>query len=149
MIQLEHNGKRLYIANWARILNIQPDTIRARRKAGWSDAACLGFEPPPRIAHRGHMVRSAMLCDKRSTEPPEPLQVVTKTIEVIDCETVGKNAKRIRRKLGVTQEQAAKDLGYPDYPKCERGERKWTEELIDRFNRVAAGWVVSNEQTND
>lgn len=144
MIELTHNGKTLSIANWSKLTNILPDTIRARRKAGWPDAACLGFEPPPRHMHNGHMVRNPCLADKRSTEPPEPLLIVTKTVEVIDGSTVGKNAKRIRRKLGVTQEQAAKDLMCPEYPKYERGERRWTEEMIERFNAVAAGWVVQD-----
>lgn len=147
MIELTHNGKRLTIGNWAKIRRIKPDTIRARKKRGYSDAVCLGYELPPRV--NTLIPHDATLAKKRSSNPPETLTVQMTVIEIIDSVAVGRNAKRIRRAAGVTQANAGKQMNVGEYDKLERGERKWTEALIDRFNAVAAGWAVSNEPTNN
>lgn len=79
------------------------------------------------------------------------LTVVTKTIELIDRKAMGKQAREIRSKAGKTLREAAQEMGttISGMDHLETGRRNWTTELIDRFNRVAAGWVVSNDQTND
>lgn len=144
MIELTYNGKTLSVGNWAKLRRIKPDTIRSRKVRGHSDAVCLGYELFPRKRREKPVPPDSTLAKKQSANPPETLVAQTVLIEVIDSIAVGKEAKRIRRAAGVTQQQAMAQMRVGEYDKLERGERQWTDALIERFNAVAAGWVVQD-----
>jgi hypothetical protein len=147
MIQLTHEGKTLSLANWARLRGLHPETVRVRKKRGWTDAQCLGFADPPRKPISNTSLFSKPLSFRKSGKPPDKLIAVTRLVEVIDSYTIAIEAKRIRRGCGVTQEQASVDMGMSKYASLENGNAKWTAELVAKFNAVAAGWVVSDETT--
>jgi hypothetical protein len=149
MMELTHEGKTLTVANWSRLRGLNPETVRVRKKRGWSDAQCLGFaDPPPRYT-LDNLKIGKPLSVKKNCNPPEELKLATRLVEVIDSLTIAIEAKRIRRGCGVTQEEAAQCMGFSTYGLLESGHKPWTADLVARFNRVAAGWVVSNDQTND
>jgi transcriptional regulator with XRE-family HTH domain len=72
------------------------------------------------------------------------LAPVTKTIEVLDSEEIGRQAIAVRKAAGLSRDQAAKDLGLKPNAlyRLERGEQAWRPEVLDHFNEVAKGWVV-------
>lgn len=56
----------------------------------------------------------------------------------IDKVLTGQLAKEIRRAAGITQQDMRQLMSMKAYDHYERGERPWTVELIEKFNRVIA-----------
>ena len=137
--QLTCNGRTQSLAKWSEERKLNPARIAMRIANGWPMEQALGFVP----RQREKKPRTNQLTDFPG------LTVVTKTIELIDCKAMGKQVRQIRDKAGKTLREASEALGMTisGLDHLEVGRRKWTTELIDRFNAVAAGWVVSNEQT--
>jgi transcriptional regulator with XRE-family HTH domain len=72
------------------------------------------------------------------------LAPVTKTIEVLDSEEIGRQALAVRKAAGLSRDQAAQSLGLRPNAlyRLERGEQPWRPEVLERFNEVAKGWVA-------
>ena len=139
--QLTCNGRTQSLAKWSEERKLNPARIAMRIANGWPMEQALGFVP----RQRKKKPRTNQLTDFVG------LTVVTRTVELIDRKAMGKQAREIRSKAGKTLREAAQQMGttISGMNHLETGRRKWTTELIDRFNAVAAGWVVQNEQTND
>ena len=138
--KLTYDGRTQFVVQWAAETGKKPNVILARIALDWTVGEALGFVPRRRNHRRKNNLR----------EFPG-LKVVTKTIELIDRKAMGKQAREIRSKAGKTLREASEALGMTisGLDHLEVGRRKWTAELINRFNAVAAGWVVSDDQTND
>jgi transcriptional regulator with XRE-family HTH domain len=69
---------------------------------------------------------------------------VTKTIEVLDSQEIGRQALAVRKAAGLSRDQAAQSLGLKPNAlyRLERGEQPWKPEVLERFNEVAKGWVA-------
>lgn len=141
-IELEYGGMTLSIHNWAKLRGIRRNAIRQRLKKGLPMAVVLGFEPVKRNTPPVHKPMT------RTNQPAEELKAITKPVEVIDSEAVGREAKRIRRACGVTQDDAAKDMRLKAYRLLECGRMKWTAELVAKFNAVAKTWFVETSKAD-
>jgi hypothetical protein len=137
--QLTCNGRTQSLAKWSEERKLNPARIAMRIANGWPMEQALGFVP----RQRKKKPRTNQLTDFCG------LTVVTKTIELIDCKAMGKQVRQIRDKAGKTLREASEALGMTisGLDHLEVGRLKWTTELIDRFNAVAAGWVVQNDET--
>lgn len=134
--RLTYDGRTQFLGEWAKERKLNPNRIVMRLAHGWPLDQALGFVPrkPERKPRTNQLKEFA------------GLRVVIKTIEMIDRKAMGKQAREIRKKAGKTLRQAAADMGttISGIDHLEIGRRNWTPELIEKFNRVAAGWVVQS-----
>ena len=118
----EHDGKNLTLKEWAAELDIPVKTIYNRRRQG------LPLE----------MVFAKRRAASMGPIAEQPLTLMPVELLTLDHVRIGKLAKKIRRSIGMTQQQAARLMHFSRWDYFERGERPWTRELIDKFNAMIA-----------
>lgn len=66
------------------------------------------------------------------------LQLHTVVVTLTDHEAVGAEAREIRKKYGITMDDICVRLKVSRsfYCRTEKGDRAWTEPMIDRFNKA-------------
>lgn len=66
------------------------------------------------------------------------MSVTKRTVEVIDHVATGKSMKALREKAGKTGAQVGAALGFsaPMVFMLEAGERNWTDDLCERFQKA-------------
>jgi hypothetical protein len=139
IVKIKARGNVLSIRDWSAITGIAHHTIYDRFVNNkWPALEALGFKE--RVTRRaiGPFKRVSKLTEFQGLAP------VTKTIEVLDSEEIGRQALAVRKAAGLSRDQAAKDLGLKPNAlyRLERGEQAWRPEVLDHFNEVAKGWVV-------
>jgi hypothetical protein len=139
IVRIKARGNVLSIRDWAAITGIAHHTIYDRYVNNkWPALEALGFQP--RVTRRaiGPFKRTSKLTEFHG------LSAVTKTIEVLDSEEIGRQALAVRKAAGLSRDQAAQSLGVQPYVlyRLERGEQSWKPEVLERFNEVAKGWVA-------
>lgn len=140
-ISLEIDGKELTITNWSKITKVNRKTIYCRHVAGWTPRQCVGFDPPPyRCWRRGKLGPKPR---KNNLTEFSPIQLATVNVVAVDNVATGQAVKEIRKRAGLSMEQAADLLGWGHGRmwKLEKGEIQWKQKHIDHFNTVAKGWV--------
>jgi hypothetical protein len=139
IVKIKARGNVLSIRDWAAITGIAHHTIYDRFVNNkWPALEALGFKP--RVTRRaiGPFKRVSKLTEFQGLAP------VTKTIEVLDSEEIGRQALAVRKAAGLSRDQAAQLLGVRPYVlyRLERGEQSWKPEVLEHFNEVAKGWVA-------
>jgi hypothetical protein len=145
IVQLTAGGKTLSIGNWAKVTGIIYRVIHRRYKSGWTHAQCVGIDPPPPVKHK-----SGPRCRCNNLTEVIVLQPVVRLVEQIDYEATGLAARRIRKKAGLSIDEACESLGWGSskLQNMETGCIKWTLDCIEHFNEVAKGWVNGNDNRN-
>ena len=121
----EHDGKNLTLKEWSVETGIPLKTIYNRRRLGLPLHMILAGDKAPSM---GPLV-----------DQPEVLDVVE--YFALNHVEIGKLAKKIRRSIGMTQQQAARRMHFSRWDYFERGERPWTRELIDKFNAMIVSGI--------
>ena len=139
IVKIKARGNVLSIRDWAAITGIAHQTIYDRFVNNkWPALEALGFTP--RVTRRaiGPFKRASKLTEFQGLSP------VTKTVEVLDSEEIGRQALAVRKAAGLSRDQAAQSLGLKPNAlyRLERGEQPWKPEVLERFNEVAKGWVA-------
>ena len=139
IVKIKARGNVLSIRDWSAITGIAHHTIYDRFVNNkWPAMEALGFEP--RVTRRaiGPFKRASKLTEFHG------LAAVTKTVEVLDSEEIGRQALAVRKAAGLSRDQACQSLGLRPYAlyRLERGEQAWNPEVLERFNEVAKGWVA-------
>ena len=145
-IMIRANGNLLSIRDWSAITGIGHRTIYQRYVCSrWPAEEALGFKKRITPHRTGPIKRERRLFEFAG------LSVVTKTVEVIDSEEIGRQAKAVRKAAGLSRDQAASDLEWNPYTlfRLERGEQEWDQKTLEHFNKVAKGWVANgnNDRT--
>lgn len=138
IVRIKARGNVLSIRDWSAITGIAHHTIYDRYVNNkWPAEEALGFKP--RVTRRpiGPFQRASKLTEFQG------LAAVTKTVEVLDSEAIGRQAMAVRKAAALSRDQAAQALGIRPNSlyRLERGEQPWRPEILERFNEVAKGWV--------
>jgi hypothetical protein len=139
IVRIKARGNVLSIRDWAAITGIAHHTIYDRFVNNkWPALEALGFKERVTRRATGPFKRVSKLTEFQGLAP------VTKTIEVLDSEEIGRQALAVRKAAGLSRDQAAQSLGVRPYVlyRLERGEQPWRPEVLERFNEVAKGWVA-------
>lgn len=71
-VYITYNGKTLCMGDWDVELELTRGTVGVRKRAGWTDAQALGFEPPPRTmeesAAKARAEQTRKLREKKARE---------------------------------------------------------------------------------
>lgn len=143
-IKIKAKGNLLSIRDWSAITGIGHRTIYQRYVCNrWPAEEALGFKKRVTPQRTGPIKRKKQLVEFNG------LTIVTKTIEVIDSEEIGRLAKTVRKTAGLSRDEAAITLDWNPYTlyRLERGEQSWTQDVLDHFNEVAKGWVTECQPT--
>ena len=139
------DGLTLSFSNWAERTGIDADLMRWRKRNGWTDRQIVGVDPrPPQQPNAGSMRRGPMH-RLNVLFQFTPLELITRTVVQIDDRATGQECKRIRMAAGKSAEAAGREFGCSGDTiyKIESGGVAFTQVLLDRFNQIAAGWVVT------
>jgi hypothetical protein len=139
IVKIKAHGNVLSIRDWAAITGIAHHTIYDRFVNNkWPALEALGFKERVTRRATGPFKRVSKLTEFQGLAP------VTKTIEVLDSEEIGRQAIAVRKAAGLSRDQAAQSLGLKPNAlyRLERGEQPWKPEVLERFNEVAKGWVA-------
>ena len=142
-MQLTVDGITRSVANWQRTTGVEARVIRWRHKHGWTPRQCVEFDPPP-PQRRGnnHPDRLNVLTEF------SPVPLIQTTIVRVDDKAIGLHCRRIRKAAGKCAAELAEEMGCSTSAvfHMEKGNRRFTQELLDRFNQIAAGWVVKKQE---
>jgi hypothetical protein len=143
-IKIKANGNLLSIKDWAAMTGIGHNTIYDRYVNNkWPAEEALGFKQ--RVSRRspGPFSRTNNLTEFNG------ITVVTKTVEVLDSQEIGRQAMEVRKAAGLSRDQAAKALGWAPNTlyRLERGDQPWKQNVLDHFNEVARSWVTQCQPT--
>jgi hypothetical protein len=139
IVRIKARGNVLSIRDWSAITGIAHRTIYDRFVNNkWPALEALGFKERVTRRATGPFKRVSKLTEFQGLAP------VTKTIEVLDSEEIGRQALAVRKAAGLSRDQAAQSLGVRPYVlyRLERGEQAWRPEVLEHFNEVAKGWVA-------
>ena len=139
IVRIRAKGNVLSIRDWSAITGISHQAIYDRFiNNKWTALEALGFTPRVTRRATGPFKRVSKLTEFQGLSP------VTKTVEVLDSEEIGRQALAVRKAAGLSRDQAAQSLGLKPNAlyRLERGEQPWKPEVLERFNEVAKGWVA-------
>ena len=139
IVKIKARGNFLSIRDWAAITGIAHHTIYDRFVNNkWPALEALGFKERVTRRATGPFKRVSKLTEFQGLAP------MTKTIEVLDSEEIGRQALAVRKAAGLSRDQAAQSLGLKPNAlyRLERGEQSWKPEVLEHFNEVAKGWVA-------
>ena len=143
-MQLTVDGLTLSYSSWEEKTGIVANTIRWRARNGWTPRQAVGYDPPPPARRTNHRKPGSWARPNLLTEF-SPVPLIETTVVRVDDKAIGQQCRRLRRTAGIPARLAAEAMGVSISAvfHMEGGKRRFTQELLDRFNQIAAGWVVT------